>query len=184
MYDERFKILASRFITKHWWESWAVRMVQQAVQRHWCVHSGAWNRCVLWITGRKRAGNGKEEKGGMGKRWRGGSCTQHCWLPGQGQTSNERATQWSEPNATALSIYRGVTYRNTTDEEGSSNTAPFPNPENKINHRRCSTTKGDVIVCCLSEHMFIVKELWSKFIISLLGGNVYRCSVLDVNRSH
>lgn len=64
MYDERFKTLASRFITKHRWESWAVRIgvVQQAVKRHWCVNSGAWNRCVLWITRWKKSEMVKRRK--------------------------------------------------------------------------------------------------------------------------
>lgn len=71
---------------------------------------------------------------------------------------SESAAQRSDPNATALSIYRGVTYTNTTDEEGKSNTAHFLNPKN-TNHRRRSTSKGDVIARCLSVHVFTVKEL-------------------------
>lgn len=35
-----------------------------------------------------------------------------------------RVVQCSYPNANALSIYRGVTYTNTTDDEEESNTAP------------------------------------------------------------
>lgn len=34
----------------------------------------------------------------------------------RGAICNERAAQWSDPNATALSIYRGVTYTNTKDK--------------------------------------------------------------------
>lgn len=80
-------------------------------------------------------------------------------LRGQGQGSrSERAVQCSDPNATALSIYRSVTYTNTTDEGGKSNTAPFFNLKNTTPRRR-STSKGDVIFRCVFVHMFTVKEL-------------------------
>lgn len=102
--------------------------------------------------------NGQEEEGGMGKRWK-IFYTQHNRLP-RTRTDQRVAIkeQCSDPNTTAMSIYRSVRYTNTMDEEGKSNTSPFLNPKN-TNHRRRSTSKGDVIVCCLSKHMFTVKEL-------------------------
>lgn len=71
---------------------------------------------------------------------------------------NNREAQWTDPNATALSIYRGVMYAKPTDEAGNQRQHSLNNPKN-IRHRRCSTSKGDVIVSCLSEHMFTVKTL-------------------------
>lgn len=62
----------------------------------------------------------------------GGFCSEHNRLA---RTRTEKQAmikeQWSvgDLNATALSIYRGVTYTNTMDEEGKSNTVPFLNPK-------------------------------------------------------
>lgn len=85
-----------------------------------------------------------------GKRWR-------IFVPST-TDSSERAEQWSNPNATALSIYRGVTYTNTTDEEGKSNAAPLLNRKNR-NRRRRSSGRGDVIVRWLALHVFTIKAL-------------------------
>lgn len=183
MQDIIFKMLTKRFITKPpKLESCAVRLgaVKQAVQKHLCLHSGARNRCVLWITGwwRNEARNGQREKGGMGERWKTLYPTQQI----QSKARTDELVAMEDPNATALSIYRGVTYTKTTDEVG--NQTQHPTPIQKVLTTGDAETRGGVIVCFLSVHMFTVKELKNKFIISLLGGNAYRCSILDVNRSH
>lgn len=112
--------------------------------------------CFSGLLGR----NDQEEKGGT---W--GNMVED-FVPdttdsqdkGRPASHSERAVQCSDPNAMALSIYRGVTYTNTTDEEEESNTALFPNTKN-TKHRTSSTRKGDVITSYLFVHMFTVMDL-------------------------
>lgn len=120
----------------------------------------------------------RKEEWGEGERL----CTQRSRFKDRRVGGNGRSAHWKDPNATALSIYRGVTYTKTTDEVG--NQTQHPTPIQKVLTTGDAETRGGVIVCFLSVHMFTVKELKNKFIISLLGGNAYRCSILDVNRSH
>lgn len=55
-----------------------------------------------------------------------------------------RVVQCNYPNANALSIYRGVTYTNSTGDEELSNTAQVLNTK-ITNYSTGSTSKGDVI---------------------------------------
>lgn len=81
------------------------------------------------------------------------------------ESCSEQPEQWKDPIAVALSIYRGVTYTNTTYEGEKSNTAQ-PSSILKV-LTTGGTSKGDVAFRCLSVHMFTVRELWGKLIISL-----------------
>lgn len=69
----------------------------------------------------------------MGERWR-ISYPKQQDKPTSGK---ERSVQWRDPNVMALSIYRGVTYTNTTYKEAKSNT-PI---QNNMNQKRRSTSK-------------------------------------------
>lgn len=69
---------------------------------------------------------------------------------------HERAVQQSDPNATTVYLQRCYIYKHQRRRRETQH--PYLNPKN-TNHRRYSTTKGDVIVCWFSEHMFTVKEL-------------------------
>lgn len=78
----------------------------------------------------------------------------------------------------ALSIYRGDTFVSGHRRGAPLNNTKIHKPQDK------QLSKGDVITGYLFVHMFTVMELGGKSIVSLKGGNAYRCSILDVTRSH
>lgn len=153
------------------WETRAVRVggVDQVVQRHCsekqvcpCGLLGKDDRAEKWGTRR----NMMDLYPALDTSMVG---TEHC----------ERAVQWSiHLNATALSIYRGDTFVSGHRRGAPLNNTKIHEPQDK------QLSKSDVITGYLFVHMFTVMELGGKSIVSLKGGNAYRCSILDVTRSH